>query len=187
MLLEQFRDYSDPYRKIRREVADNNLVHIIRGVYETDASISGYLLAPVIYGPSYLSLDYALAYYGLIPEIVHEYTSVTCCKLKKKQYTNSFGRYSYRDIPAEAFPFGFETLEENGYYYSIACPEKALCDKIYDSPLIRNYHAMELFLLESLRIELTELKRLNSSDVFEICEKYHSTNIRVLVGFLRRL
>lgn len=128
-----------------------------------------------------------MAHYGMIPETVYEYTSVTCCKLKKKQYVNYYGRYSYRDIPAAAYPFGIEILEENGYFYGMACPEKAICDKVYDSPLVHAVRDMELFLLESLRIEPETLKQLNRSDISEISEKYHSTNVRLLSDFIRRL
>lgn len=187
MLVEQYKDFSDPYRKIRQQISGNKLIPVVRGIYETDPSISGYVLAPVIYGPSYLSLDYALARYGLIPEAVYEYTSVTCGKLKKKQYLNVFGSYSYRDIPAAAYPYGFEILEEGGYQYAMACPEKALCDKIYTSPLANTVRDMELLLLESMRMEPENLKQLNRSDISEISEKYRSTNVRLLSDFLRRL
>lgn len=187
MLVEQYKDYADPFKKIRQQIHGNKLIPVIRGIYETDPSVSGYVLAPVIYGPSYLSLDFALEHHGIIPEAVREYTSVTCCKLKKKQYQNLFGSYSYRDIPALAYPFGFEILEENGYFYGMAAPEKALCDKVYDSPLMHSVRDMEQYLLESLRIEPETLKNLNAADIIGISPKYHSTNVRLLSDLIRRL
>lgn len=55
-------------------------------MYETDSNTPGYLLAGSIYGPSYLSFDFALAYYDLIPERVVNYTSATFGKKKKKNF-----------------------------------------------------------------------------------------------------
>ena len=47
----------------------------IRDRYETDRNVPAYLLAGSIYGPSYISFEYALSRYGLIPEAVY---AVTC-------------------------------------------------------------------------------------------------------------
>lgn len=187
MLLEQYSNYADPAGKIRRLVSDGALTAVTKGIYETDASVSGYVLAPVIYGPSYLSLNYALSYYGLIPERVDEYTSVTCLKLKKKQFSNRWGTYSYRDIPAQAYPYGIELKEENGYVFSIAAPEKALCDKVYASPLVGSQREIYSMLTEDMRMEPADLKQLNIGAITELCEKYRSNNVRFLAGCLRRI
>lgn len=69
-LLEEYKNYNDPYGKIRRDVKNNLIFPIVRGLYETDDKTSGLLLSSVIYGPSYISFDYALSYHGLIPEKV---------------------------------------------------------------------------------------------------------------------
>jgi predicted transcriptional regulator of viral defense system len=63
-------EYSNKNTKICRDVKNGNLIKIINGLYETDSSVNGYLLAGSIYGPSYLSFEFALYYYGLIPEKV---------------------------------------------------------------------------------------------------------------------
>lgn len=79
------QEYSNKDTKICREVKNGNLIKIINGLYETDSNINGYLLAGSIYGPSYLSFDFALYYYGLIPEKVTAFTSATCDKKKKQK------------------------------------------------------------------------------------------------------
>ena len=66
MLLNQLKLYSDPYGKIRRMCQAGKLYPLTKGLYETSGNISGYLLAPVLYGPSYLSFQYALSRHGLI-------------------------------------------------------------------------------------------------------------------------
>ena len=63
----KFSNYAKIKDKISREVQAGRLIQIARGLYETDAETSGKYLAGLIYGPSYLSFDYALAVYSLIP------------------------------------------------------------------------------------------------------------------------
>ena len=130
-LAQQFAGYTDVKGKIRREVQGGRLVQVARGLYETDARTDGKCLAGAIYGPSYLSFDYALSVHALIPEAVYAYTSATFCKGKSKRYENAFGTFLYRDVPAAVYPLGVEIKVERGYSYQIASPEKALCDKLY--------------------------------------------------------
>ena len=130
-LAQQFAGYTDVKGKIRREVQGGRLVQVARGLYETDARTDGKYLAGAIYGPSYLSFDYALSVHALIPEAVYAYTSATFRKGKTKRYENAFGTFLYRDVPAAVYPLGEEIKVERGYSYQIASPEKALCDKSY--------------------------------------------------------
>lgn len=75
-LKEKYVDYSNPLAKINRDVKQGKLFPLVKGIYETNPKINGSILAQFIYGPSYLSFDYALYHYGLIPEIV--YRTFTC-------------------------------------------------------------------------------------------------------------
>lgn len=81
-----------------------------------------------LYEPSYISLEWALQAYGLIPEIVYNVTSVTAKTTRK--FTNSFGLFIYKNIRADLF-WGYKKEEKNGQSYLIAEPEKALLDYIY--------------------------------------------------------
>lgn len=186
MLLEDLSDYQDPFGKIKRLCREQKLFPVSRGIYETNASLSGCLFAPVIYGPSYLSFSYALSRYGLIPEAVHEYTSATCCKGKKKNFSNHFGDYFYRDIPAQAYPFATRLVEENGYVYAIATPEKALCDKLYELSPVMNLKELEALLFDDMRIDSSEFDKLEPNMIKELSEKYHSNNVRLLAKLMRR-
>ena len=60
-------EYSNKNNKISRNIRDGKLFKITTGLYETNPNTPGYLLAGSIYGPSYISFEYALSYYGLIP------------------------------------------------------------------------------------------------------------------------
>lgn len=96
----KYKDYTDIKGRIRRDIQAGVLTQVARGVYESNAHTDGKYLAGVIYGPSYLSFDYALSHYSLIPETVYNtYTSATFNKGKVKRYENAFGFYTYRDIP----------------------------------------------------------------------------------------
>jgi predicted transcriptional regulator of viral defense system len=165
---------------------NGNLIKIINGLYETNPNIPGYYLATSIYGPSYLSFDFALSYYGLIPEKVTTYTSATFDKKKKKEYSNQFGYYTYRDVPFEVYPLGVRVMEENGYTYQIATAEKALCDKLYTLSPLKNYTELENLLFVDLRIDIEEFNKLNVEDIKIISELYHSTNVDMLYRYMRR-
>lgn len=180
------QEYSNKDTKICREVKNGNLIKIINGLYETDSNINGYLLAGSIYGPSYLSFDFALYYYGLIPEKVTAFTSATFDKKKKKMYKNQFGVFLYRDVPSNVYPLGINLIEENGYIYQIATPEKALCDKLYTLSPIKNMSELENVLYNDLRIDIDELNKFNVQDLKEISNSYHSTNVDLLYRYMRR-
>lgn len=85
-------------------------------------------IANRLYGPSYVSLDYALAYYGVIPETVYAVTSVTT------KVTRSFtvqGRsYEYSRIKGKAY-LGHHLVREGAVRALMAVPEKALADYCY--------------------------------------------------------
>lgn len=180
------QEYSNKDTKICREAKNGNLIKIINGLYETDSNINGYLLAGSIYGPSYLSFDFALYYYGLIPEKVTAFTSATFDKKKKKMYENQFGVFLYRDVPSNVYPLGINLIEENGYIYQIATPEKALCDKLYTLSPIKNMSELENVLYNDLRIDIDELNKFNVQDLKEISNSYHSTNVDLLYRYMRR-
>ena len=186
ILVNELNNYKSPNQKIRRMVVDGQLTPIIKGLYETDRNTPAHLLAASIYGPSYLSFEFALAYYGLIPETVYTCTSATYGKLKLKKYDTPFGVFTYRDIPSEAYPFGITALEENGYGFLLASPEKALCDQLYKMPVVANQREVGPLLFDNLRIDKTEFAKLNNKDMIELCEKYHSTNLKHFAGWLKR-
>ena len=151
-----------------------------KNLYETDKETSGFLVANAIYGPSYLSFDYALAYYGLIPEAVYVYTSATFKKGKKKEYTNPLGIFTYRDVPSQVYPYGIEIIRDGEYSYAIATAEKALLDKLYTKSPVRSKKEMYQLLFEDLRIDQDEFKKLSFNDMSVLCDLYGSTNMRIL-------
>jgi predicted transcriptional regulator of viral defense system len=88
----------------------------------------GYV-ANQLYTPSYVSLEYALGFYGLIPERVRDLTSVTTRKTMRIR--NELGVFIYQHVKPKAFRGFRELKDESGLGFFIAEPEKALVDFIY--------------------------------------------------------
>lgn len=137
VLKENMQNYSNKDTKLSRKVKAGKIFKIINGLYETNANTPGYLLAGSIYGPSYISFEYALSYYGLIPERVSTI------------------------IPDLAYPEEIILKTEGDYSYQIATPEKALCDKLYTLEPINNYDNLRNMLFNDLRIDEDEFNKLN--------------------------
>lgn len=110
------------------------LIQLRRGLYmlgPSDRKIgpSRMYVANQLYGPSYVSLEYALGYYGLIPERVVAVTSVAT--RKTAHFTNELGSFTYQHIQPMAYR-GFTVLkDENGFMVFLAEPEKAAVDFVY--------------------------------------------------------
>ena len=77
MLRNKYREYSNPLDKIKRDAGSGVLIRLKRGLYETDKNVNPCFLASSILSPSYLSFDWALSFYGLIPEKVISITSAS--------------------------------------------------------------------------------------------------------------
>ncbi|MBQ9827291.1 MAG: hypothetical protein IJM62_01265 [Lachnospiraceae bacterium] len=186
MLLDELKNYASPKTKLSRMVKNGELFRVTKGIYETDKGVSAHLLAGSIYGPSYISFEYALSYYGMIPEAVYTVTSATYEKKKKKKYETPFGVFVYQDIPAEAYPFYLEVRREGDYWYRIASPEKAVCDQLYTLPPVKNRSELAYVLFNDMRMDEEEICRLNKDVVRELSAKYHSANVRIFSSLLRR-
>ena len=106
------------------------LVPLRRGMYAfadryRRVPVSPAALANALYSPSYVSGLWALGFYGLIPEAVSAYTSVTT--RTPRRFDNPFGAFVYTAIKRDFF-FGYRTVSIAGSDVVIAAPEKALLD-----------------------------------------------------------
>ena len=81
-----------------------------RGLYKfSGQEIPDVYIANKLYEPSYISLEFALSYHGVIPETVYEITSVTP---KTTRRFETLGKvYSYRRIKKSAFTAQFLVLK----------------------------------------------------------------------------
>lgn len=186
MAKNNLNEYSNKNSKISRDIKNGKLFKIVTGLYETDSNTPPYLLAGSIYGPSYISFEYALSIYGLIPERVYAVTCASFSKKKKKIYNTPFGVFTYRDVPKLAYPEEIILKVEGNYSYQIATPEKALCDKLYTLSPLNNYANLENMLFNDLRIDWEEFNNLDVEKIEKLSNLYHSTNIKLLSKYMRR-
>ena len=114
---------------IHAHVVKKFFTKLRNGLYALgDDRPSTYFVANKLYRPSYVSLETALSYYGIIPETVYSITSVTS---KPTQEFETLGmNFTYTRIKQVAFQ-GYVTQKENDQAYFIAEPEKALVDYLY--------------------------------------------------------
>lgn len=170
--------------KISNLVKSGELVRLKKGFYTFSKP---YLTKPIdlisvantLYTPSYVSFDYALSYYGMIPERVSEITSAT--SKNEKLFETPIGRFSYKKVPLKAYSLGIDWVyDENEGGRFIATPEKALCDKIrYDRGIgTLTQGAMVDYLKYDLRLEIT--KPLDAELIEEIAIAYKSKNLKTL-------
>jgi len=183
-LKEKYKNYTDVNGKTKRDIDKGILFPLVRGIYETNSNTDGFLLASYIYGPSYLSFEYALSFHSIIPERVVVYTNATFNKRKSKSYQNHFGLFTYRDIPKDAFPFMVKVYEEDSYAYFIASPEKALCDLLYIKKPVLSIRELKMLLFEDLRISKDMFDQLNFEDILFLSSKYMSNNIKYLKKYI---
>lgn len=120
--------------QIRRWQVQGLLFKLRKGVYvlnkhDRKVEPSKLFIANQLYGPSYISLEYALNFYGLIPERVVDITSVST--RKTKEFQNEFGVFVYRHIKKSCFTGFSMGQDEAGLSYFIAAPEKAVVDFFY--------------------------------------------------------
>lgn len=177
--------------KAQRLEESGLIVRLKKGMYvahpsETGVPLNRNLIANHLYGPSYVSLQTALRYYGLTPERVNLVQSITT--KHKRKFETPVGDYDYENSSQEYFPIGVRTIKEDGVSFLMATPEKALCDLINYSKGVnlRFVKDVILFLEEDIRFDTDIVKDLNLS-VIEDCALHSrkSQSIRTLIKYLR--
>ena len=168
LMLEILKEYKSPNDKISELVKKGILISLRRGLYITGTDLelpqpNSFLIANHLRGPSYVSLETALSYWGLIPERVYEIASVT---LKNTiEYNTPVGRFSFHYAPSPYYSFGIKSIKlSDKQKVLVATKEKAICDKIIFTKglTLRSTKQVKEFLMEDLRIERGELKKLNA-------------------------
>ncbi|MGQ9491439.1 MAG: type IV toxin-antitoxin system AbiEi family antitoxin domain-containing protein, partial [Anaerolineae bacterium] len=164
LLLAGEVDPNDVRRQLSRWVKAGRLYQLRRGLYALAPPFQKvkphpFVVANRMARGSYVSLQAALAHYGLIPEAVSAVTSVTTAR--PGRWETPLGIYEFRHLRPELC-FGYRLVEVSpGQRAFIASPEKALLDLIYlhpggDEPA----YLRELRLQNLERLELEALQRM---------------------------
>lgn len=171
-LIDFLCDYKKPRDKISRWLAEGALIRVKKGLYVFGPDwqrrpISREVLANMIYGPSAISLEYALAHYGLIPERVESVTSITTGKTKG--FDTPFGTYTYRRVPQDLYSRGIrrEPFDDDRYFL-IVSPERALVDTLSAAAPFASLVEIEEYLFENLRVDRGEYQQLSKDELAQI-------------------
>ena len=163
------RKYRQPNDKIHYLIREGLLEQVRRGLYIAGPAITPFrpepfLMANHILGPSYVSLESALAYHGLTPEKVYEISSVTT-KVRRK-FSTPLGVFSYTKLPLPYYSYGILSVEvDSQHRFLIASPEKALFDKIITTAGVefRSKNNVTTYLEQDLRVDMDALKEFDVS------------------------
>ena len=186
MLKQKYHDYANPLDKIKRDTDSGILFRLTKGVYEDNRGANPCFLASSILSPSYLTFDWALSYYGLIPEKVFSITSASLNIRKNKTFINIFGRYEYSDIPVAAFSEGLTYIEDGEYIVKIATKEKAICDSLSKWRVVRNIKDLKELLFVDKRIDKNEFLACDFVLMARLASLYKKTNLDLLIKLIRK-
>lgn len=167
LLTSLLKDYRRPNDKIHELISAGIIEPVKKGLYLPSTKLSEtrtepFLLANHMLGPSYVSFESALSYYGLIPERVFEVSSATT--KASRRFDTPTGAFSFTRMPLPYYSFGIRQVavgkDQNAL---IASPEKALFDKIVNTAglTLRSKIAASEYLIESLRMDEDQLKQLD--------------------------
>lgn len=132
-------------------------------INETDL----FAIAGRVYTPSFVSLESALAFYGLIPETVLSVTSV--CTRKTRRINSPLCTFIYRSLQPQFF-FGYEVKTGRNHRYLMASPERAVVDLLY---LRRDISSVEDML--ALRFDTETFNGLNSMKILNLAERFNKS------------
>ena len=192
-LLESLRGYAYPRKKITSLLHKEEIIRVKKGLYlfgegQRRSPYCRELLANLIYGPSCISLEYALHYHGLTPERVETITSVCCGR--SRSFTTPVGSFSYRMIPLAAFSIGIDRIElTDGRSFLMAIAEKALADRIMmeRGSGITTQKTLLTYLNDNLRIDSEALRVLDHETLLVIAAAYRSRRLKILAGVVEKI
>ncbi len=189
-LMNCLSDYKRPRDKLTALLKSNEIIRVKKGIYVfgekwRQRPYSLEVLANLIYGPSYISFEYALAYYNLIPEGVTRVTSAS--NKRSKLFSTPVGEFVYHFVPLEKYPFGITWKAVDACtHFLIATQEKALADYIARLRPFENKENLFEYLVDGVRIDPTDLFKLRQKQLVEIAKAYQNINVTLLCDAIRK-
>ena len=189
-LMAGLRGYARPRDRVTTLLRQRVIIRVKKGLYifgptYRRAPYSREVLANLISGPSCISLEYALSYYGLIPERVETVTSATTGK--RRAFDTPVGRFTYWPVPERVFSMGIERVETgDGRAFLIAGRERAICDVVMHRRglEIRTPGQLGTWLADDLRVDTDGFAALDAALVSDIADAWRSARLRLLAQLL---
>ena len=176
-----FVHFTNNLNMLRRQISEwihkGYIITLKRGFYtlcDKDRSVkfSNYFLSNQLYSPSYVSLESALSYYNFIPERVHAITSISTKKTQKFQ--NSLGTFIYYNIKPELYDNFLSQIDEFGYNFLIATPERALIDFLYYK--VRGLKKIDITIFDN-SFRLQNLDLLDKKKLKKIAQQFNNQKL----------
>lgn len=182
--------YTNPDDLISRMVKTGELIRLKNGFFLISEKIENSRvpyeqIANLLYGPSYISFEWALSYYSMIPEGVYVLTSASATK--SKTFDTPIGTFDYTHLSHHRYAIGIDQQENKEGRFLIATPEKALADLIHLKSSKLKGRDLLIDLVEARRMDEENLKNLNKKHMLEIAENYRSKAVMNLVNVLGML
>jgi len=190
-LMSLLKESTHARRVIGALISKGLIIRIKKGLYVWGPKwekklLSKEIMANLIYGPSYVSLEYALSYYHLIPERVETVTSVTT--KRKKKFDTPMGAFTYDVLHSNNFPMGVYLKKfDDKNSFMIASPEKSFLDTIALRLNSSDLSVLEMkqVLEQDLRIDMNEFKKLDRKKMLELAKNYRQSSIKVFSNYLK--
>jgi len=178
-------DYTNPDDFISRMVKAGELIRLKNGFFLIAEKIEELpvpyeQIANLLYGPSYISFEWALSFYKMIPEGVYVVTSASANK--SKIFKTPVGVFDYTYLSHHRYSIGIDQMENGAGRFLIATPEKALADIIHFKSKKMEKEDLLVDLIEARRIDEDFLKNLNKKHLLEIADNYRSKAVINLVN-----
>lgn len=182
ILKDALSGYANPRDCVTRLLRNGTIIRIKKGLYifgedERREPYSRELLANLMYGPSFISLGYALSFYGLTPERVEVVTSVTSGR--SREFDTPVGRFVYRSTRKESFALGVSRIEEGRTPFLIASPERALADTIRSdrSGGVTGLAMMREYLFDDLRLDESGFVKMDPELMLRLADALGSRKV----------
>ncbi len=132
---------------------------------ETTDETDIFAIAGRMYTPSFVSLESALSFYGLIPETALSVTSI--CTRKTRRINSPLCTFTYRSIQPKYF-FGYEAKMGRNHRYLMASPERAVVDLLYQRRDVSSAEDIMEF-----RFDAETFNGLDQIEVLEMAELFN--------------
>lgn len=137
-----------------------------------------FLIANCLHRSSYVSLQSALAFYGLIPDTVNVTLSVTVGRPELLE--TPLGSFRFRHIKTDLL-FGYKMIELNDSQQAlVALPEKALLDLVY----LQTGGETQAY-LKGLRLQNLEV--INLDVIKQHADVFNTPKLRRAIGVITQL
>ena len=180
LLLSGEVDPNDVRRQLSRWVSSGRLKQLRRGLYTLappyqKINAHPFLIANFLMPSSYVSMQSALAYYGLIPEYAARTWSVSTARPAQWD-----GGFHFQHLSPHLF-FGYQRVELAQQQSAfVATPEKAILDLTHLTP-----NADDIDYLRQLRLQ--NLNQLNLEQLHEFARRAGKPKWRRVTDHITRL